>query len=163
MKSAHLTTVIALVAVCHSASASAQHAANGTYVGPCAHQSPIAAALWGTTPNRGVIEGRVRQIQTLTDTSEHPLNDTEVAISGPVERTALVDGNGEFRLANLPAGNYAVVVRHDGFPTRRDSLVIDTVGAIGDIRLRRDVHHPACSTPLTVNAANAARSAVPNP
>ena len=111
----------------------------------CVFRPPIAAALWGVSSNAGTIEGHVRQIAFLTDSSDTPLDNTEIAVSGPVVRTAIADSAGNFQLAHLPAGHYAVRVRRDGFPTRQDLLVVDAEGAVGDIRLRRGARDASCS------------------
>jgi hypothetical protein len=146
MKNAHraIGFVAACVVLSACSSGPAIYAVNAS---PCPIRLPIAAARWVETSNRGEIEGRVRQIEALTDTSDRALSDAEVSVSGPVDQSATVDHDGNFHLVNLPAGRYAVTVRHDGFPTRHDFLDIGSTGVAGDIRLRRDVHHPACAAP----------------
>ena len=121
----------------------------------CALRSPIAAAHWTSNPKRGAIEGTVHRIEALNDSSETPLSDAEVAVSGPVEQKTVVDSVGQFHLANLPAGTYAVTVRRAGFPTRSDSLVIDSTGAIGDIHLRGGARYPICSSARSLAARRA--------
>jgi hypothetical protein len=132
-----------------SACAPARPAVYARAASPCAIRTPIAAALWVSSPHGRAIEGHVRQIEALTDSSENPLGDTEVAVSGPSQQSTRADSTGEFHLVNLPAGHYMVTVRHEGFPTRRDSLVIDNEGQVGDIRLRR-ARYPSCTSPRVI-------------
>jgi len=111
----------------------------------CALRSPIAAARWARNAKPGAIEGTVHRINTLTDTAETALTGAEVTVSGPAARTTVADSAGQFSVADLPAGTYAVTVSHAGYPTRHDSLVVDSEGAIGDIRLRDGMRYPICT------------------
>jgi hypothetical protein len=106
---------------------------------PCPIPPPIAAATWISSPHASVIEGTVLRVDSLNDSTPKPLTDAHVLVTGPVQRSVVVDSAGHFRLAALPDGQYAVSVRRLGYPTRRDSLHVGVQGAFGEIRLKTDV------------------------
>jgi hypothetical protein len=144
MRNAHRYTAAASLIALSACSSLPQPALRADAGSRCALRSPIAAARW--MPNRKrAIEGTVHRINTLTDTSNTALSGAAITISGPADRTTVVDSAGRFSVVDLPEGTYAVTVSHAGFPTRRDSLVVDSTGAVGDIRLRDGMRYPICT------------------
>ena len=89
--------------------------------------APMAAAQ--------VLSGKV------TDTTgTAPLQGAIVSIEG-LNRTASTDRFGEYRIANLPAGEYTVVVSYGGAPDVSSSVTVAPSGAELDFTLGADVRY----------------------
>lgn len=89
--------------------------------------APMAAAQ--------VLSGKV------TDTTgTAPLQGAIVSIEG-LNRTASTDRFGEYRIANLPAGEYTVVVSYVGAPDVSSSVTVAPSGAELDFTLGADVRY----------------------
>jgi Carboxypeptidase regulatory-like domain len=87
----------------------------------------LVAAIAATT-----VRSSIAQTGTLTgtvtrDSAGHSLAGAEVLLPG-LNRSVAANYMGEFRLSQLAAGRYEVVVRHAGFATRVDTIEI-TAGA----------------------------------
>ncbi|WOR15768.1 TonB-dependent receptor [Hyphomonas sp. FCG-A18] len=96
--------------------------------------SLLAAGLAGTA-QADFITGKV------TDASgEAPLQGAIVSIDG-LNRSATTNRFGEYRLSNIPAGNYTVVVDYVGTDTATSEVNVTASGATLDFALGEDVRY----------------------
>jgi TonB-dependent receptor len=96
--------------------------------------SLLAAGLAGTA-HADFITGKV------TDASgEAPLQGAIVSIDG-LNRSATTNRFGEYRLSNVPAGNYTVVVDYVGTDTATSEVNVTASGATLDFALGEDVRY----------------------
>jgi hypothetical protein len=93
----------------------------------------------------GVIKG------VLTDTAGAPLPGASVVAESPALMgtiAALTDGNGAYRLINLPPGTYTITASLAGFKTIKQTGVVVQVGQTYMVNLKTDVS--AVSEEITV-------------
>ena len=63
------------------------------------------------------------------DSLDHPLAGTMIVVHG-VNITVVSDDRGDFRVPQLPAGRYAITLRHVGFAPLTDTLTIASDGVV---------------------------------
>ena len=89
--------------------------------------TPIAAAQ--------ILSGKVTDA-----TGTAPLQGAIVSVEG-INRSVSTDRFGEYRIANLPAGDYTVVVSYVGAPDVSSTIVVPATGAELDFTLGADVRY----------------------
>lgn len=77
----------------------------------------------------------------VTDsTGQAPLEGAIVEIEG-LNRSATTDRFGEYRISNVPAGDYTVIVDYVGTPSVTSSVAVGTSGAVLDVTLGEDIRY----------------------
>lgn len=94
-------------------------------VGPLSMGTTYAQALvaQGATQASGTIAGSIK------DVSGAPIAGATVRISGPQTQAATTDAQGNFSIANLPAGIYAFEARKSGYNTATESSITVLAGS----------------------------------
>src|SRR5215475_1465029 len=87
----------------------------------------LAGGLSGQS-NRATITGRVMDVTTSS------LQGAQVQVQ-PIGLTAVTDAQGEFRVPNLPPGNYKLVVKYVGFKTSETEVSVEA----SEVK-RADIH-----------------------
>jgi mannose-6-phosphate isomerase-like protein (cupin superfamily) len=91
--------------------------------------APQPAAPKPTAPQPTATQGRAGGTALtlsvlVTDKSGNALGDTDVTVSGPVERIAKTDRDGQAAFRSMRAGAYRVRLEHDGFITLEREVII---------------------------------------
>ena len=94
-----------------------------------------AASLSAQTGS--VLNGRVM------DVGQSPLPGVKVTVSGTVERTAITDPRGEYRIDALPSGIYSAKAELVGFATATETVKVPEVEVTVDFYLRVALCGPA--------------------
>jgi TonB-dependent receptor len=121
------------------------------YVSKIALATVIGAGLAGAA-HADFIQGKVTDA-----TGEAPLQGAVVEIDG-LNRSATTDRFGEYRISNVPAGNYTVIVEYVGAPSVSSDVNVTASGATLDFTLGDDVRY--LDNVLVVGSAAAQAGAI---
>jgi hypothetical protein len=110
----------------------------------------LSAAIAATTPQPPAQQaGSIRGVVILTN--GQPLPQARVAVKGPTESSATTDENGQYKVAGLAPGTYAVRITAPGFESFTTSITIEN-GADAEAdavlsALPKPVEQPPAVTP----------------
>jgi hypothetical protein len=110
-----------------TASKSGFQTSTETDVNVIARQTTTLDFVLTTLPTTGTVTG------TVTDANGTPTEGVNVTISG---HSDITDGNGQYTIADVPAGTYTVTASKDGYETYSNSNVVVTAGQTTTLSFR---------------------------
>jgi mannose-6-phosphate isomerase-like protein (cupin superfamily) len=103
----------------------------------------------------------------VTDRTGNPLEDVQVAVAGPVERSGATSGDGTVAFRSMRAGTYRLRFEHEGFTTLEREVVVSRTGASVTVALTPAAEDPSPAEsepePATPAPAPAAPAVVAEP